>query len=51
MGVFDYTKAKSDPGVVTLRNNIKRSKLEQFISENLLIIGLKKKERKKVQKH
>jgi stearoyl-CoA desaturase (delta-9 desaturase) len=37
LGVIDYTKAKNSPEVIKLRNNIKRSKLEQFISENLLV--------------
>jgi stearoyl-CoA desaturase (delta-9 desaturase) len=36
-GAYDYTKAKADPEVVAIRNKIKRNKLEQFISENLLL--------------
>ncbi len=37
LGVIDYTKAKADPEVLVLRANIQRNKLEQFISDNLLM--------------
>lgn len=45
MGVFDYTKAKSHPEVIKLRNRIKANKLELFMSKNLflgpsLLVGL-----------
>jgi stearoyl-CoA desaturase (Delta-9 desaturase) len=35
LGVFDYSKAKSNPEVLKIRNTIKLNKLEKFISHNL----------------
>lgn len=37
LGVFDYTKAKSDPEVLEIRKKLKRNKLEQFIADNTLL--------------
>lgn len=37
LGVFDYTKAKNSEPVLKIRNNIKRNKYEQYISEHLMM--------------
>lgn len=37
MGVFDYTKAKSDPEVLKLRAKIPENKMEAFFAKNLFL--------------